>query len=244
MRPVDIVRSTARCTVEDRYAVRLGLQLVKGLGQAAAERLVAARDERPFRDLADLVRRAQLSPRQVEHLILAGALDGWNVPRRRLLWALGTLRWDTPDGLPLDFPEEELTLPALSPLETLAHEHQVLGLSTGEHVTALYRPWLRERGLLSSADLRECADGTQVRVAGIVAVHQAPPTAKGFHFIALEDEYGLMDIIVRPDVYRQYAGVLRTSGFLAVSGVLQRNGAVLNVLAQHAADVRLAITQV
>jgi len=243
MRPVDIARSMARCTVEDRHAVRLGFQSAKGLGKAAAERLVAVRDERPFHDLADLVRRAQLTQRQAEHLILAGALDGWHVPRRKLLWELGTLRWDTPDGLPLDFADEELTLPALSPLETLAHEHEVLGLSTGEHVTALYRSWLRERGLLSSADLRACADGAQVRVAGIVAVHQAPPTAKGFHFITLEDEFGLMDVIVRPDVYQQYAGVLRTSGFLAVSGVLQRNGAVLNVLAQHAVDVRLATPQ-
>src|SRR5690606_28439003 len=103
--------------------------------------------------------------------------------------------------------------------------------------------WLRERGLLSSADLRGCENGTQVRVAGVVAVHQAPPTAKGFHFITLEDEFGLMDVIVRPDVYQQYAGVLRTSGFLAVTGVLQRSGAVLNVLAQQAVDVRLATTQ-
>jgi len=243
VRPVDIARSGARCTVEDGQAVRLGFQSVKGLGEAAAEHLVAARAEQPFSGLADLVRRAQLTQRQAEHLILAGAFDRWGIPRRRLLWDLGTLRWDTPGGLPLDFPAEELTLPALSPLETLAHEHEVLGLSAGEHITALYRSWLRERGLLSSADLRGCADGTQVRVAGIVAVHQAPPTAKGFHFITLEDEYGLMDIIVRPDVYRQYAGVLRTSGFLAVTGVLQRNGAVLNVLAQHAADVRVAATQ-
>lgn len=243
MRPVDITRSRARCTVEDGHAVRLGFQSVKGMGEAAAARLVAARDERPFRDLADVVRRAQLSQRQVEHLILAGALDGWNVARRRLLWELGKLRGDTPDGLPLEFVDEELTLPALSPLETLAHEHEVLGLSTGAHVTALYRDWLRERGLLSSEELRDCKDGVQVRVAGLVAVHQAPPTAKGYHFITLEDEYGLIDIIVRPDVYQQYAGILRTSSFLAVAGVLQRSGAMLNVVARQAADVRVVTVE-
>jgi error-prone DNA polymerase len=89
--------------------------------------------------------------------------------------------------------------------------------------------------VLSSADLRQHQNGDQVRVGGLVVVHQAPPTAKGVHFVTLEDEHGLMDVIVRPDVYERYRRVLHQAGLLLVEGVVQRRDGVINVVAGRAA---------
>ncbi|NLS79898.1 MAG: error-prone DNA polymerase, partial [Chloroflexi bacterium] len=110
-------------------------------------------------------------------------------------------------------------------------------LSTGEHVMALYRPWLRERGMLSSAELGACPVGRRARVAGLVVVHQAPPTAKGHQFLTLEDEWGLINVIVRPDVVERYARELRGGPILWAEGVVQRRDGVTNLVAERAGAV-------
>ncbi len=130
------------------------------------------------------------------------------------------------------------TLPAISRGETLRAEYLVLGLSTGDHPMTLYRAELEQRGILGVRGLSECLDGIQVRIAGQVVMHQAPPTAKGFHFITLEDEDGLMNVIVRPDVYAEYRDVLRTAPLLIVEGQVQRRDAVINLLARRAMPLR------
>ncbi|MBI5961726.1 MAG: error-prone DNA polymerase [Chloroflexi bacterium] len=235
--PVDVARSEVRCTVENG-GVRLGLLYVKGLGETGAARLVDTRQSQTFVDLTDLCRRTQLPPRLVEHLILAGALDSWGIPRRKLLWTLGKLHYPV-DTLALDFADDGVRLPLLSTLEKLSLEQELLGLFPGVHLLELYRPWLVEHGMSSSVDIKNSAPNDSVRVVGLLVVHQAPPTAKGFHFLTLEDEYGLMDVIVRPNLYRSFARVLHTAGILAVRGVIQRSGAVINVLAGHVAAVLL-----
>src|SRR5699024_4374273 len=106
----------------------------------------------------------------------AGALDGWGVPRRTLLWDLGTVSAD-PGELDLVYAAEPVPLPELSRAEALAIECDVLGLSIGDHPTALYREWLDKRRVKSSADLAGCCDQQAVQVAGLVVVHQSPPTA-------------------------------------------------------------------
>ncbi len=147
-----------------------------------------------------------------------------------MLWQLGKLRYQE-EALDLAFPDDGVELPPLSQAEALADEVEVLGLSTGEHVMALYRPWLAERGILGSQELETSADGQRVRAAGLMVVHQAPPTAKNFHFVTLEDSDGLINVVVRPAVYAQYRHTLHTAPLLIVEGVVQRNGGVTNLLA-------------
>ena len=155
------------------------------------------------------------------------------MPRRQLLWELGQLHYRE-EELELVIPTDAVDLPPLARVEASALEQELLGLSTGDHVMALYRPWLVGQGILGSWELKEQPEGKQVQVAGLVVVHQAPPTAKGFHFITLEDEAGLMDVIVRPQVYSRYRRLLRTVCLLIFQGVVQREESVVNVLARQA----------
>lgn len=192
------------------------------------------RQHSPFRTLADLCRRTRLPRRLVERLILARALDEWDIPRRRLLRELGTLAYQE-EELDLYFPADDVVLPEFSRSEALALEHSVLGLSTGEHVMMFYRDWLTEKGILGSVALKQQADGQQVQVAGLVVVHQAPPTAKNFHFLTLEDEAGLIDVVVRPRVYLRYRRLWRAVSLLIVEGTVQRGEGVVNLLAQRVA---------
>jgi error-prone DNA polymerase len=228
---VDIHHSQANCTLEGK-AIRLGLTYVKGLGEAPIEQIVACRQERPFTNLTDFCRRTGIGRRLVERLILAGGMDKWGVPRRRLVWQLGTLSYKE-EGLALPDDPTELTLPPLSQAEQLLAEQSVMGVSTGPHVLSFYRTWLDANDILDSHELAETPHGRRVRVAGLLVVHQSPPTAKGFHFLTLETETGLVNVIVCPAVYRQYSPLLRTAQLLLVAGVVQQEEGVTNVLAGH-----------
>lgn len=233
--PVDIRRSAEKCSLEVG-GVRLGFNTVAGFGEVAIDRLLTARQSGPFQDLTDLCRRTRLPRRLIERLILAGALDGWGVPRRKLLWALGQLRYQA-EELALTWPDEEVSLPPLPPAEAQLWEQEMLGLSTGEHVLTHYYTWLVERGILGSTALKAQPDGRRVRVAGLVVVHQAPPTAKGFHFITLEDEAGLMDLVLRPSIYARYRQVLRNELLLLAAGTVQQQAGVTNLLVERVAPL-------
>jgi error-prone DNA polymerase len=180
--PVDIACSTTRCTLE-QGSIRLGLNYITGFGTDRLAQLDQLRGERPFANLADLCRRTRLPRLLIERLIQAGALDAWDA-RRQLLWELGTLRYQA-DELDLPIPHTAIDLPAPTPAETLGSELGVLGLSTGEHLMAHYRAWLDQHGLQNSATLEMYDDGQRIKLAGLCIVHQAPPTAKGFHFACL-----------------------------------------------------------
>ena len=230
--PMDINRSQAKCVVEDD-GIRLGFGYVEGLGQASLARLEEARRAGNFTGLSDFCRRTKLPRRVVESLILVGAMDGWRTPRRKLLWELGKLRYHE-EELDLVLPDDGVELTPLSWAEEMRAEYGILGLSTGEHIMALYRPWLTQRGILSSLDLKDRKDKEKVKVAGLVVVRQAPPTAKGHVFITLEDEYGLVNVIVRPGVYQRFRHCLRNALLIAVEGVLQKRDGGESVLAQRA----------
>jgi error-prone DNA polymerase len=252
--PVDANHSAARYTAEGA-ALRIGLSTVKGLGELGAahvqgQRAVAG----AFTSLADFCRRTRLPRLLVENLVLAGALDSLleaSMPashaqhlalpqrRRELLWQLGLLDYEE-DTLLLDQAAEQVAaegvpeeLPHLRPLEALALELRAVGVSAGEHVMAHHRAALQRQGVLSSQDLARCQGGELVWVAGQVTVIQSPPTAKGFWFITLEDEFGMINIIVTPDAVARYRRVWRGSPLLAVWGRVQREGGALNVLGQR-----------
>ncbi len=229
--PLDVERSVARCTLE-AGGIRLGLSYVNGLGAAATQRILAAR---PFASLADLCQRTRLPRAQIERLVAAGAFDGWG-ERRQLLWELGTLRYAA-DELDLPIPHRIPDLPPQSRAEAFADEMATLGLSPSEHVMMFYRAWLDGEGIHSSATLEVCDDGQRVRLAGLCVVHQAPPTAKGFHFLTLEDEWGMVNVIVSPGLVVRDGRHLHGGRVLLVEGVVQRESDVVNLIAQRVAPL-------
>ncbi len=232
--PVDINLSQARSTISpDQSKIRLGLNTIKGFGQATIERVLYVRAERSYNGgLIDFCKRTQMPRRLVENLIMAGAMDGWRVPRRKLLWDLGTLQYQH-DDLGLEFSANgDVELPRLTEQDTLAQEYAVMGFSTQPHSLTPYRSWLTEQGVISTEEVRERNGGKPVKVAGLMVVHQAPPTAKGHRFLTLEDEFGLLDVIVRPNVYEQYRQIVRGSALLIVEGTVQRKDRVISLVAQ------------
>jgi error-prone DNA polymerase len=241
--PVDIHLSPARCAPileaechnlrAEGGRIRLGFNYVKGLREEHVERLLATRSEAPFTTLADFCQRVRTGRQATENLILAGAMDGWGLPRRQLLWELEQLH-DQAGELELVFPGEEATLPALSPAEAMLGEQDVLGLSTGDHIMTFFRKWLAEKHILDSEGLLGVANGRRALVAGLVVVHQSPPTAKGHHFITLEDESGMINVIIRPRIYARYRRTWRENRLLIVEGDVQQEGGVTGLLARRA----------
>ncbi|MFN2241969.1 MAG: OB-fold nucleic acid binding domain-containing protein, partial [Anaerolineae bacterium] len=232
----DVNLSQAACSLENTSSLRLGLRYVHGLGEIWQERIVERRAGGPYRDLADFCRRTRLPRSLVENLIRSGAMDGLGRKRRDLIWSLGGLAYQE-EGLDIEVPVVPASLPALDEAERMAWEHEILGMVPGDHVMSLYREALRAQRVLSSGELWSRQDGERVRVAGWAVVRQRPPTAKGHVFITLEDEEGLVNLIVRPDVYERYRDVLRNTPLLWIEGRLQREGHAQSVLVYRAGTV-------
>ncbi len=238
---VDINRSQARCTVEDRH-VRLGFSYVRDVGSRAQEWLEQERKHGPYRSFQDFCRRLSgpraeagtLNRDTVESLIFAGAFDGFGAPRRRLLWELNRLLPQRPlhgaQHLPLAPRWKDPELRAMTDYEQVAEEYLLMGLSPTHHVLEFHRHALEQQGVVTAGDLRDSSDG-YVRVAGIVVCRQQPPTAKSHVFLTLEDETGLVNVILRPKVYERYRQYVRRSPLLLVEGKLETASGVQNVLA-------------
>jgi error-prone DNA polymerase len=171
----------------------------------------------------------------VGDLIRAGALDGFG-PRRQLLWTLGGLQYA--EDVLVEAPDTPAELPELTEREAMGWDYELLGLAPDDHPLRLWRARLRERGVLSAAELAAQPAGQAVKVAGLVVVRQAPPTANGHLFVTLEDETGLVNVIIRPDLYEQQRDTLHSATLLLVAGRLQREGAAVSVLAQWVAALR------
>jgi error-prone DNA polymerase len=200
----------------------LGLRYLHGLGEAGRARLLAERGARDFADLADFCRRTSLPRPLIRDLIRAGALDGLGGPRRQMLWTLGGLHYE--EEVLVEAPEIPTELPELAEREALRWDYELLGLSPDDHPMRLWRARLQARGVVSAAELAAETPGKVVEVAGMVIVRQAPPTAKGHLFITLEDETGLANLIIRPDLYERERVLLRGSSALLAGGVVQREG--------------------
>jgi len=231
--PVDVNRSRVRCHVEGAAAIRLGFNYVQHVGDKALERLEAAARDGPYDSLATFVQRTRLPRDAIESLILAGAFDAFEIPRRRLLWELPLLLERLEEGALLTEPPEPVTLPALTALERTALDYRILGLTPGPHVITYYRPQFDAAGVVPTRDLRAHSDRMAVRVGGLVITRQAPGTAHGFRFFTLADEWGHVDITFRPDVYQRFRRLAREP-VLVIDGILQKgDGGVISVLAQR-----------
>jgi error-prone DNA polymerase len=237
VRPVDVLRSDWRSTVEDR-ALRLGLMTVRGLREAAGRRLCAARAARPFDSVDDLVARAALTRDEVVTLAEVGALEGLGLSRRAALWeaeraarAPGPLWTGERPGAVGPEPPRPSPLPEMTEAERLVADYRGTGLTVGRHPMALRRRQLDWLGVTPAAGLGRLADGRRVRIAGAVIVRQRPGTAKGLVFLSLEDETGIANAIVRPALFERARPTIVHEPFLVVDGTLQHQDGVTAVRA-------------
>ncbi len=220
-----------------REHVRLGFEAVHGLGVAEAEAIVAERTATgPFRSFDDLTRRVALKEEALRNLALVGGFDRFGEPRRTLLWRARDAHRASPAFTRRELPLPSAAppaLPVLSERERTALDYRLTGIPTGPQVMGYYREELHLRAVLRAVDLQGRAHGSAVRVAGVVVVKQHPGTAKGHVFLSLEDETGLVNIIIRPATYQRYKRVLDAHSAVVIEGPLQTVDGVISVLARR-----------
>ncbi len=268
IRPVDVTRSKYDSTLEHRDPalstsrrvpgpepqgpiVRLGYRLIKGLGAHAKERLEhALGEEGPFRSIGDVARRSGLDRRALRAVAEAGALDGF-VPdepndrrRRAAVWRMleefrGEAGALAPLRPKLDVPP---SVPAMSPLELTAADYRLTGVSFNGHPMKHLRPVLAPNGVRSAREVLALPDGARdVAVAGLVICRQRPGTAKGFVFLTLEDETGLVNVVVTPKRFERQALLISTAPLLLVRGTLQVEQRVVNLRGETFRELRIDV---
>lgn len=218
------------------FAVRLGLADIRGIEAETAQRIAGARRQGgPFRDLADLARRADLDRARLEALASSGACAALGVSRREALWQAGPASDNRERYLPgIAVHVQPPLLPVLSQAEQTALDLWTTGIPTGAHPLALMRDELDARGVTRSDRARHAAPGSAVEVAGLVTHRQQPGTAAGIVFVTLEDEAGSVNIVTWRNIWMRYRAVARSSPALLVRGVLERSpDGVTNVIAER-----------
>jgi error-prone DNA polymerase len=224
------------------HAMRIGFNYVRDLGEDGREAIVAERAYRPYASFDDFLHRlrgAPVGPRAVRNLVMVGAFDALGQPRRELLWGWQE-RWHG-HGLRRGIEKQsELhlngtapNLPSIDAFDKNQLEYRISDLSTGHHLIHFCREKLQKLGALESTKLATIPDRHRVRVAGLVITRQAPSTAKKIRFFTLEDEFGQVNVTIKPDVYERYRQVANRQPILVIDGVMQRNDGVYSVLASH-----------
>ena len=243
-------------------AVRLGIGSVRGIGAELAKEIEAMRDEPPetahlsscsdemrdelsqaahlssrgYGSLEDLVRRVpSLQLQQLEAMATAGMFDDcFGLERREALWAVGAAvqsRSDRLEGIITG--ERSPRLPGMDPMETAVADLWATGVAPNGHPTQFLRDELRKRGVVTAAGLWDCKPKTKVLVAGIVTHRQRPMTAQGVTFMNLEDETGLINIVVSKGCWARYRTIARSAPALLIRGRLERAEGVINIVADE-----------
>ena len=214
------------------WAVRLGLDGVRGVGEKPAAEIDAGR---PYRSVEDLRRRVpSLSPAALEALATAGAFGCFDLDRRGALWTAGALGRAGADHLPgVTVGDRAPPLPAMSPAEVSRADLWATGVAPDGHPTRFIREQLAALGVVTAADLAGRGDGEKVLVGGVVTHRQRPATAGGVIFLSLEDETGLMNVVVSPGCWQYHRRVAATAPALLVRGRLEHSEGVLNIVAER-----------
>ncbi|MCA2376307.1 error-prone DNA polymerase [Agrobacterium sp. 22-211-1] len=265
VRPVCVNNSRFDCTLEptgkkngkgeERFAVRLGLRMVKGLSNDHAAKIVAARQDRPFASVDDLWRRAGVPAAALVCLAEADAfLPALSLFRREALWAIKALR-DEP--LPLfaaaaireNAVIEELQEPsvALRPMTDggeVVQDYGHVGLTLREHPMTFLRRDLSRRRIVTCAEAVRVRDGTWLETAGLVLVRQRPGSAKGVIFMTLEDETGIANAVLWVKTFEKYRRVVLSAGMVGIYGKIQREGEVVHLVAHRLTDLSEALASV
>jgi len=247
IRPVDVRHSGWDCSLEPSHqeqpAIRLGLRMVRGFRETDALRIEAARQCQPFMDIHDLCRRAELEPRAREQLADAGALRGLAGHRHRARWAVAGIEPQLPlfDGLPA-MEETPIYLPLPSVSEDLFNDYATLGTTLGPHPLTLLRNELKARRCQNSRELATIEHGRLVSVAGLVIGRQRPQTASGVIFVTLEDEFGMVNVVVWRDLAERQRRPLIQSQLLRVDGHLESASGVRHLIAGRLSDLTPLLT--
>ncbi len=230
IRPVDVSVSQWRCSVESDRSIRLGLTMVNGVNRVHAEAMLEVRSGYGFVDLRDFRKRTRFDRDELRTLASIRALNCFEESRRHALWSVES-SYD-PGDLFADAVADERSL---SPLEVMTHverlqaDYQGVGVTVGAHPMAAIRDRLSQ--VWTASDLEHTPHGNRVRVAGQVICRQRPGTAKGFLFISLEDETGISNIVVMPQMFERSRLVITQEKFLLISGTLQNLQNVIHVKA-------------
>ncbi len=264
VRPVDLTRSEWLCTLEGDLALRMGFRYAKGLPEAAAQAIVRERSKRPFASIVDLAHRVpELRRKELVLLASIGALNSigcareedllanldlarktgsrQRLHRRDALWQVErAVRFAGPllEGIPES--DTASPLAPMTPEERLVADFRGAGLTVGPHPMAYRRAALRRAQVLSAKELTQVVHGRYVRTAGCVIARQRPGTAKGFVFLSLEDETGISNAIISPDVMEQNRILIQSEKFLLLEGVLQNQEGVISVKVNRLAPMREA----
>ena len=248
VRPIDVTKSDWLCTLEEisnfksqisNIAVRLGMRYVKGMRESVAHMIVEERKRAPFASIDDLARRVpELQKRELILLAEIGALNFLNpadrIHRRDALWQVERA-WRRTGPLLETIPEPDRGSPLaqMTAEERLVADFHGTGMTVGPHPMAYYRDEMDARGVLRAADLASRRNGASVRVAGAVIARQRPGTAKGFVFLSLEDETGISNAIITPDIFDQNRFTVVGGRFLLIEGRLQNVDNVISVKADR-----------
>jgi error-prone DNA polymerase len=253
VRPVCVNASRWDCTLEPTgdegwFAVRLGMRMVKGLGNADAAAIVGTRADQPFVSVDDLWRRAGVPSASLVQLAEADAFQpSLKLARREALWAIKALR-DEP--LPLfaaasarenkPVPEVHEPSVALRPMSAggeVVEDYGHVGLTLRDHPVAFLREDLRRRRIITCTEAMQSRDGRWVETAGLVLVRQMPGSAKGVMFITIEDESGIANLVIWPTVFEKQRRIILSTGMMAVYGRIQREGDVVHLVAHRLTDL-------
>jgi error-prone DNA polymerase len=242
VRPMDVQRSEAQCTLESEpdgsLSLRIGFNYAKGLRQSSAEALLTERMQNgPFRSIDDLATRVPaLNRKELVCIARIGALNSLQEVehRRDALWQVeqaGRPVGPLLRGAGNSSPASALPLKKMTIDERLVADYAGTGLTTGPHPIAYHRAELSSLGIIPADHLVHCGNEQYVRVAGCVIARQRPGTAKGFVFLSLEDETGIANVILTPDIFEQNRVVVTRSRFLRIEGRLQHQDGVIHVKA-------------
>ena len=218
--------------IRPAVALRIGLRYVRNLGEADITRIEAARMVGgPFFSPEDLAQRTGLAVDAFEALAASGALTVFGIERREGIWAAGALGGVGPDRLALAGGTKAPNLPEMSSVETMQADLWSTGIAT-THPVSFLRAALSERGCLTTAEsLRMHKHGFRARVGGVITHRQRPGTANGVRFLNLEDETGLLNIVVMPQVWEANYEIARKAIGVVISGVLKFRDGVTNLVA-------------
>ncbi|MBC3953775.1 error-prone DNA polymerase [Pseudomonas sp. DOAB1067] len=250
IRPVDVRYSDWDCSLEPiehpdyrrNLAIRLGMRMVRGFREDDALRIESARATRAFVDATDLTVRAGLDHRAAESLADSGALRGLIGHRHRARWEVAGVEAQRPlfDDLPSE--EHQVTLPLPTVAEDLVADYATLGTTLGPHPLALLRRQLAAKRFRSSQDLLTLENDRTLSVAGLVIGRQRPGTASGVTFVTLEDEFGMVNVVVWRDLAERQRKVLVGSQLLQVFGRLESKSGVRHLIAQRLYDLTPLLT--
>ncbi|MEO6835241.1 MAG: error-prone DNA polymerase [Candidatus Tumulicola sp.] len=236
IKPIEVNASEYLSHVDTSGALRLGFHLIRGLGETQRQRLEAALSAGVFRDMLDFAQRTQLEKEALENLAIAGAFAPWYKTRREAMWALRAIdereaRGEL--GKLMDVAEPEAQFKPIAPKQETAFDLWSTGVTPKGQAMAHFRTQLDAQRVIPAARLADMSNHLLCRVGGLVITRQRPGTAKGFVFLTLEDETGLVNVIVRPDVYERYRRTIRSASMLVIEGKLQKEAGCTDLIAHH-----------